>query len=917
MIKREISIGKHVYQREETVEVYEESHYIEDGVKEKIANQILDLLNKKFTSNTGNVTLKILDAGIGGGRLILLSLLDAAIQRGISLEIVGIDNSKPMIDDLEKNLKAKYQGSITWKEASETIWLNAQVDKSSITVYNFDLENYRSILNLKTQFDAVISVLTLHHLKNWRSALYSLVRSLKKGGYLILFEWTKGIKLRDGNFVDADGKRDTFEEILPKIIDFWKFFYLERNKYHPWVPEIMASDYSKINGVLKEPFFHFINGETLNYTWNEKKEVTWNTLKRWIEKRAYSNFHRGLSDHEHKKLLRLVNDYLININNPTASTDEKLGCRLRIFKKQSKLDDFEKTIIFDSIFESSIYEKLIYEQRKVNSNQKQLLDLATLLIQHDVITNSTSFFTINLWDILINDWHKGDKPLVFNKGFFNDEDEFHKHVASVLLYYAIIEKFEKDEELISGTTFIFRELLEKPVVTIHKTTKQRISRFFIRNIRTKTIEILLPESLLNKENGYLEGLIKTAKEKVKCLPNGVWKPLKEDIWNLIFDDERVKKLLAELQVSIDKGQLFGLINGEIFAHLLSDLKECFSLDPELIDSSKDKQITNFCRTLAFHLLITNWDSMIYVPSEVLLPGENYPFGFGGLILAEENRDDEVLKYYLSKRAEMLRIAINMKFRAIGAGQWANKMVKDTKEKEQILINTYHDITRHIITPDVKSLQKEEVKYLRRKLEFMRKVATDEEPESGEIKELTILKVIDFVKKRFACEITYEKVYKIARCYSLKSGIETIIENMISNTIRHNEKRELRKAYISVEEEKGAIVITYRDMGEGFEDFVDDNDKNVDIREKFENWRKGLFSETDKRKLRGTGIRGIQLSIDYIGSTWEINWGTKKNNRFWPLYKIILPKPYPKKWEDKIGKRTPIEEELKIGGKKNV
>jgi SAM-dependent methyltransferase len=898
---------KHVYQRPETVGLYEESHYIEEGVKEQIVNQILDLLS------ANNQGLKILDAGIGGGRLILLPLLDQAIKRGVSLDIIGIDNSEPMINDLKENLKDKYKSNLTISEnnvdskQSNALCLKATTENSSITVFNYDLEDYKSILELlKTQFDVVISVLTLHHLKSWRLALYSLARSLKKDGYLILFEWTKGIKLRDGNFVDSVGKKDTFEGIDKEIVKFWESFYKERYKYHSWLPEIMASDYSKINDALKKPFFEPVNkdGKEFDYSWCEKANVSWGTLRDWINKRAYSNFHRGLSENEHNRLLNWVNDYYLEKKiDPKTLTKEKLGCRLRIFKKQCELNNFERTIIFDSIMESSLYEKLIYEKKEKNNNQRPLTNLATLLIQHDTITNNTPFFTINLWDILINHWHKEDKPLVFNKGFFDDKDKFYHHVASVLLYYAIIEKFEENEKLISATKFIFRELSEKPVVTIHKTSDQKISRFFIKNIRTKTVEILLPESLLLDKNGYLTSLIDTAKKEVESLPDEVWKPLKEDMWNLIYDDKRVTNLLNKLKDSINTEKLFSSINSSVFKGFHNDLKECFYIDPELIGQSMEGQIVKFCNVLAFHLLITNWDSMIYVPSEVLLPGEDHPFGFGGVILAEENKNDKVLKYYLSKRAEMLRIAINMKFRAIGAGQWANKMVKDIREKEQILINTYHDITRHIITHDVKSLDEKNVKYLRRKLEFMRKMATGQEPEPSEIDNLSIADIITFFKDRVACTVN---VRGSGTCLTLQSGIETIIENMISNTIRHNNKKE---ADINIENNK-SIIITYEDKDGGWESQTDDNGVKVSIKEKFENWRKGFFSTTDEKKLRGTGIRGIQLSIDFIGASWEVNWKNGEDGKLHSIYRIILPKPYPTKWNHIISEKKPVDEELK-------
>lgn len=864
---------KHVYQRPETVGLYEESHYIDEEIKKQIANVIVGL----FCTNTKR--LKILDAGIGGGRLILLPLLDAALENNIGLEIIGIDNSEPMIEDLSSNLTDKYSISCQ-KNIGNSIWLSASINNSSIKVYNYDLENHESISGLDGQFDAVISVLTLHHLKNWRLALYSLAKTLKKDGYLILFEWTKGIKLRDGNFVDSTGRIDPFKGIDEQVVNFWKFFYKERDRYHQWFPEIMASDYSKINDVLKEPFFKPIkkdNGEDFDYTWKERKGVTWDTLRSWIEKRAYSNFHRGLSESEHSELLEWINNYLSkNIQNSNNPTNEILGCRLRIFKKICDLSDFERSTILNSIIESSLYEKLIYEKyekKGKNNDQRPLTNLAISLIQHDAITNNTSFFTINIWDILIDSWHKEDKPLVFNRGFFDDEDKFYQHVASVLLYYAIVEKYE-DKKLISGTKFIFREISEKPIITIHKTNGQKISRFFIRNIRTKTVKILLPETLLLK-NDYLKNLINSAIEKVKCLSNEVWKPFKEDTWNLIYNHQEVTSLLNELKGLIDTKNPFNSIDSAVFKCFLKDLKECFYIDPKLIQPPKEEQIVKFCNALAFHLLITNWDSMIYVPSEVLLQdekGEKYPFGFGGLILAEENKDDKTLKYYLSKRAEMLRIAINMKFRAIGAGQWAEKMAKEVEKKVNLLEQTYHDINRRYIPP-IKNYNKTNslAGLLEDKISYLRLLAQENKEQTSppiDIKE-EIKKIFNLLcfEDKDKLRLNVGGLDSKLQLRGNKGAFISLFENLIGNTCRHALSRKMSCVKIQINSENKTIF--YKDNGQGFPKTID----GIDILEKINQWFNSQFSEEDmKQREEGKNIRGmghyiVKKAADFLG--WEI------------------------------------------------
>ena len=688
--KIKIFTEKHVYQRPETVHVYEDSHYVKESIKKRISKQILELLCEGAKRSK---PLRILDAGIGGGRLILLPLLDAAIKKNIPLEIIGIDNSKAMINDLRGGLKAK---GFNVTNGKSPLWLEATKNNCSIKAYNYDLEDHvfvSKISEINKQFDAVISVLTLHHSKNWRLSLLPLVQALKKDGFLILFEWTKGIKLRDGNFIKKDGKEDRFEDINTAIVDFWKSFYRGRCKYHLWFPEIMASDYSKVADVLKAPFF---NQMEFVYSWDESKDVTWGTLKNWIIHRAYSNFHRGLSEEHRNELIQMVNEYYkkkrIDLRQPT---NDKLGARIRMFKKQCELPDFEKAVILDSIIKSSLHEKLIYEDKE----HYTLLDLASILLQHDAMTNNTLFFTINLWDILTGTWsvNEKDKPMVFNIGVTNP-----KFLGSVLLYYAAIERLG-----LSATAYIFREMVEKPAFIINKTKDFHSQRLFLRNLRTKMLQISLPESLLNKDNEYLTSLLGKAEALVQRrlsideMPDGAkWKPLKEDVWNLALEHNRVKKVLDELKQLIDDDKLASVINEANYKKFVSALKPNFEAAPNLLQMDKnDNLFKEFCKILVFHLIIQEWDSMIYIPSEMLLEEESKKvkaFGFGGLIIAEKNNNDQTLKHYLERRVEMLRIAINMKFRGIGAGQWAMKQTKDVRILNKLLTDFQHIMLNNIL-----------------------------------------------------------------------------------------------------------------------------------------------------------------------------------------------------------------------------
>ncbi len=911
-----MALFKQVYQLQETVEVYEDSHYIEPGIKKAIAAKLLELLCKN-RHNHSPVT--ILDAGIGGGRLVLLPLIDAAIEKNIPLRIIGVDNSEAMINDLRASLKSR---NFQIDNGKEFVWFESIKDNCSLTAYNFDLEDHTFIFKLGEeldQVDAVVSILTLHHSKNWRLSLLPLIQKVREDGILILFEWTEGIKLRDGNFIDNEGKADLFKSIDGSIVNFWKLFYKERYKYNLWFPEIMASDYSKIAEILKKPFFYENKYE---FTWTERKSVTWGTLKKWIAKGAYSNFYRGLSEKNRRNLVQWVDRYYsdskIDANQPTG---EQLGCRVRIFKKQCNHPGVEKVVILDSIFNTSLYEKLIYEHKEHHS----LLDIASLFVQHDAITNKSLFFTINLWDILTQTWstQKREKPLVINASSIND-----KFLTSLFLYYAIIEKLN-----FSVTDFVFREMMEKSVLFINKTDIAESDRFFSRNLRTKTLHIALPVSLLSENCSYLEKLFSKSEEYLakhninswQKTDGQDWMPLKEDIWNFVLESEKARAMLTDLMNETDIVQLNACINKNLFDNFCSKLKSHFESEPILFNAAKDgNKFDIFCKILVFHLIIKQWDCMVYVPSEMLVEdaGEKAEaIGFGGFIIAENNNNDSTLKQFLEKRVEMLRSTINLKFRAIGARQWADKRTKDVKEARYEIIEYPHivgDYGIKTIKAASRSVSNKKIialicDFMTEKTEYLSMIAEEQNPI---LKSFDLHKLINNLKKsallisRFA-KISEENIFTKAintwnnilsdiTCSSgetfliraSKPVVCNILENLITNTLKHfTDKVPLKlmdgdydklKASILLYEEEQYMVFQYCDNGVGF------TEENFSM---IEQWRKGIFLTQEKKNQRkGLGFYSIQKSVNMMtGSFLNIKSESLPNGRLKGIFCFKFPK----------------------------
>lgn len=229
---------------------------------------------------------------------------------------------------------------------------------------------------------------------------------------------------------------------------------------------------------------------------------------------------------------------------------------------------------------------------------------------------------------------------------------------------------------------------------------------------------------------------------------------------------------------------------------------------------------------------------------------------------------------------------------------AARAADEIREKEQFLINTYHDVTRHVLSPEVTALGQSDIAYLHRKLGFMRRLATGTKFGSGELEEWDIAQLIADMQVKFPHVITFDCVGVQFKCWILRGGIETILENMIFNTIRHSVSN--NKAKISISSNDGYVEITYADQGSGVKKMLPEKSGESDSKEKFANWRKGIFSEKDKGdELRGAGIYNIQLSVGFIKGKWDIIWCEKDLEHYGIEYKISIPTPYPPEWQNII------------------
>lgn len=190
--------------------------------QEKDANALLKNIPLKGDEN-------ILDIGCGDGRFTLL--LATQYTKG---DVIGIDPSDSMMN--KANSLKKPQNLTFLKEKAETY-------------------------SLPKRFDLIVSIHTLHWVKDQKQALSNMLNHLKPGGkiYFILAPSKEGLP---------------FDRALKSTLKKWhkEFAHFENNQYF--------YDMETYRKLLVDAGFHVNN---ISYTFNEKKYQNQTELANWIK----------------------------------------------------------------------------------------------------------------------------------------------------------------------------------------------------------------------------------------------------------------------------------------------------------------------------------------------------------------------------------------------------------------------------------------------------------------------------------------------------------------------------------------------------------------------------------------------------------------------------------------------------------
>jgi hypothetical protein len=312
---------KHVYMCQSAIDIYNESHFIPDKFKEKIAS----FLFEKICTRLKKKEIYILDAGIGHGGDILIPFLKRLKNNFDSVKVFGFDNSIFQLEKLKKNLE-EANFKVKKSKHNEKVYVNENIE---MKVNFFDMEFEENFFEkYYNKFDIIFSCFLLHHLLNWRAGLIKLLKVLKsKNSFFIMAERGGDIEFLDGNFKcyynrmkdEKDSNKKNF------ICFFYNFFHRKSFKHFRWVPEISATDYKVC--------YNFVENYLFKYDLKEfkyKYSIKFEKIKDWIRRRGYCHFWIGIDPNKVNEILDEV-EKVMNIQNPVDEITIKDSLKIAVF----------------------------------------------------------------------------------------------------------------------------------------------------------------------------------------------------------------------------------------------------------------------------------------------------------------------------------------------------------------------------------------------------------------------------------------------------------------------------------------------------------------------------------------------------------------------------------------------------------
>ncbi|MEO0264940.1 MAG: class I SAM-dependent methyltransferase, partial [candidate division WOR-3 bacterium] len=578
-------MSKHVYQDHNAVQLYQETHYFPDNVKEEIGKIILTQLNLRKNP-------KILYAGSGDGSCFLFPILKSFFNQSNETQtfitIVCVDNSESMREKLIENLKQegfKCVSDKTFKKQCSSKIAQVKLLEADIEDPSTPLEN---------DFDMLLCPFLLHHLINWRLILARLLCCLKCDGIVVLAERLGDVAYMDGNFSKEDPSNTLKERFLK--------FNASRNKVSMWLPEIKASDYSSVVEAL-------ISGgaEIKEFSWKWKYTAN---LQKWVENKVYTNFWLGLKDEDIKKITS-------DMNIPQTEIQFYDGLRIIVARIGNPYSLSERILsFFPRAVLSKLWQPVLYTSEALEYVYLELLRELHLCATHGVFTGMTQWAFAVYWSPATQQWHP-QMPLMFFDYKPMEREVIHSRIIQLLRYFHAIRQLE-----IAFIDLIFLYLRQKPIIIIRR--KQDSSEVEIKYDWDSSIDLRgfrrclhvfidLPvwTQQINRGNFQIPDADKFIHQLRSNWYVIKWKEIMDEYLNKVppysyQHNDDIKIELSEEIVGSENGQRIQEILGKI-SKILSQLMA-------------DSDLTH----------------IVYVPSEFFYTDVKRPsFGYGGIIFGEK------------------------------------------------------------------------------------------------------------------------------------------------------------------------------------------------------------------------------------------------------------------------------------------
>ena len=269
------AIASNVFLDKHSAQSFENATKIDVKDFHRMADYIVGTLDLYHSNNIVN----ILDIGTGTGRTIL-NILDRLYQKNIDFHATCFDISEHMLNKFKEALSER--NAIT----NFVDWLKHNAD--------IGLDGFK-------KYDIVFIVSMLQYLRNWREFLDELIEHIAANGHLILAELIGWYRLLDGSF-------DSIPESTDQLyFDFWKEYFLRREKYGTWRPEIKFSNIAPALSFLEKDRRLFLLKQQ-EFLW--PNTIRWRDVLSWVQDGSVSSLGSNMPDGSRQILKKKMYDFL-------------------------------------------------------------------------------------------------------------------------------------------------------------------------------------------------------------------------------------------------------------------------------------------------------------------------------------------------------------------------------------------------------------------------------------------------------------------------------------------------------------------------------------------------------------------------------------------------------------------------------